>query len=387
MYILPEYVRNIINTLENNCHEAYVVGGSVRDMLLGKTPNDYDITTSCLPGGICDLFEKTIETGIKHGTVTIVADGNNVEVTTYRQDGEYINHRSPKDVNFVSNLEADLSRRDFTINAMAYNEKDGVIDLFGGKSDLKNKIIRTVGNADCRFKEDALRILRAVRFAARLDFNIEQNTLNGIYNNVNLLKDISSERIFSELIQILTTDNPQYISLICNGGGFKHIGIKNIATPALLSRLNNNKNLRYYAFCKLCDVDCESLCKALKTDNSLKKYCSNLEYAEYISKKPNKVQLKQILRKLSYGELNDYLNYIAIFYQADISNCETYLKEIVQNDEAYLIKHLAVDGSYLLELGFRENAIGEILEKLLYEVIKDNSLNTKERLTEILKKM
>ena len=387
MYILPEYVRNIINTLENNCHEAYIVGGSVRDLLLGKTPNDYDITTSCLPQDISALFEKTIETGIKHGTVTVVSNGNNVEVTTYRQDGEYLNHRSPKEVNFVSNLSEDLSRRDFTINAMAYNEKAGIIDLFGGKDDLSNKTIRTVGDADCRFKEDALRILRAIRFAARLDFNIDENTLNGISNNAHLLKDISAERIFSELIQTLTTDNPQYISIICKSGGLKHLGIERIDNPELLQQLNNRKNLRFYAFCKLCGVSCEKLCKALKTDNSLKKYCQNLDYAAGISSKPNKIELKQILRKLNTEEVNDYLNFVEIFFNTDTTQCKISLNEIFENNEAYLIKHLAVDGKYLLELGYRENAVGEVLEKLLNEVINDNNLNNKDSLTELIKKM
>ncbi len=387
MYILPEYVRNIIKRLEENGHEAYIVGGSVRDLLLGITPHDYDITTSCKPDEVCALFEKTVQTGIKHGTVTVVTDCGNVEVTTYRLDGEYINHRSPEEVSFVSRLECDLARRDFTINAMAYNEKDGLVDLFGGRDDLQNKVIRAVGDADSRFKEDALRILRAVRFAARLGFEIKKSTLDGIYKNIYLLKDISAERIFSELIQILATDSPEQIAIICDGGGLKHLNIEKIDTPALLGRLDNSVNLRFYAFCKLCGADCEQLCRLLKTDNALKKYCSNLEYASGISKNPTKTDIKLMLRKLSVQQVNDYLNFIKVFYLTDIKQSEKLLEEIIGNNEAYLIKHLVVDGSYLLRLGYRESTIGEILEGLLNVVIHDNGLNTKEKLTELIKKM
>ena len=385
MYILPDFVRNIIKRLEENGHEAYIVGGSVRDLILGKTPADFDVTTSALPDEICAIFDKTIKTGIKHGTVTVVSDKNNVEVTTFRNDGDYNNHRSPEQVSFVSDIKFDLSRRDFTINAMAYNEKSGLLDLFGGKSDLADGVIRAVGNADERFCEDALRILRAVRFASRFNFKIEKSTIDGIIKNIHLLKFISAERIFSELIQILCSDYPEKIDLICRSGGFEFLGIKSIKTPELIGKVNKSRELRFYLFSKLCDVSPLDLCKLLKTDNELKKYCENLLFAEEVSLDPDKADLKLMLRRLSKTDIADYLNYLEIYKNTNTQNAQKELNEIFKNNEAYLIKHLAINGNSLIELGYKNNDIGVILEKLLLAVIKDNSLNTKEKLLELAK--
>ena len=174
--ILPKNVNKIIHVLEEHGFQAYAVGGCIRDSLLGRTPHDWDITTSALPEQVKDLFKKTVDTGIQHGTVTILLDGEGYEVTTYRLDGEYEDSRHPKEVTFTSLLSEDLKRRDFTVNAMAYNEKDGLVDLFGGQKDMEEKVIRCVGDPLERFTEDALRILRAVRFAAQLGFSIEERT-------------------------------------------------------------------------------------------------------------------------------------------------------------------------------------------------------------------
>ena len=178
--VIPNDVKIILQTLKNNGYEAYIVGGSIRDFIIGtNVPKDYDIATNALPEEIIKYFEKTIPTGIKHGTVTVMLNGQGYEVTTYRIDGEYIGNRKPAVVTFVSNLKQDLSRRDFTINALAYNEEQGVIDYFYGIKDLENKIIRAVGEPNKRFQEDALRMLRAIRFASCLDFLIEEKTLLG----------------------------------------------------------------------------------------------------------------------------------------------------------------------------------------------------------------
>ena len=188
---------------------AYIVGGSVRDFKIGiSEPKDYDITTNALPEEIIKIFDKTIPTGIQHGTVTVMINGQGYEVTTYRIDGEYLDNRRPEGVTFVSNLKEDLARRDFTINALAFNEENGLIDYFGGIEDLNSKIIRAVGEPNKRFQEDALRMLRAIRFAARLDFHIEEKTLNGIKTNCNLILNVSNERIRDELCKILISDNP-----------------------------------------------------------------------------------------------------------------------------------------------------------------------------------
>lgn len=202
---MPKNVDIAINLLQSAGFEAYAVGGCVRDSLLGKTPNDWDITTSAKPEDMKSVFADfhCIDTGIKHGTVTVVIDGEPLEITTFRLDGEYEDNRHPKSVTFTSNLGADLGRRDFTVNAMAYSKKTGTVDLFGGQNDLKNGIIRCVGDPDRRFNEDALRILRALRFASALDFEIEEKTAQSLLKNRALLGNISEERIAKELLKLV----------------------------------------------------------------------------------------------------------------------------------------------------------------------------------------
>lgn len=205
MYV-DEGAQYIIKKLEENGFEAFVVGGCVRDSLMGKTPDDWDITTDARCEDVEKIFERTVPTGIKHGTITVIYKNINYEVTTYRVDGRYENHRRPESVVFSENILDDLSRRDFTINAMAYNEKSGLIDEFGGYEDIKRKIIRCVGVPDFRFDEDALRIMRAVRFSAKLGFSIEENTLESIYKKADNLRYISRERINSELEKTIFSD-------------------------------------------------------------------------------------------------------------------------------------------------------------------------------------
>ena len=196
---LPEDVKAILHTLQEAGYEAYAVGGCIRDSLLGRRPDDWDITTSAKPQETKALFGKTIDTGIQHGTVTVMRHGRGYEVTTYRVDGEYEDGRHPKEVTFTASLKEDLRRRDFTVNAMAYNEKDGLVDLFGGRQDLEQKIIRCVGEANERFEEDALRIMRAVRFSAQLGFSIEERTKEAIRGHAERLRQVSAERIQVEL--------------------------------------------------------------------------------------------------------------------------------------------------------------------------------------------
>ena len=205
---LPEKVNRIIQVLQSHGYEAYAVGGCVRDSILGRVPDDWDITTSATPEETKSLFFKTFDTGIEHGTVTVLMDKEAFEVTTYRVDGKYEDSRHPSEVTFTRNLKEDLLRRDFTINAMAYNDKEGLVDIFGGMQDLEHKIIRCVGDARARFGEDALRILRAVRFAAQLGFTIEEETQKGIEELAPNLANISAERIQVELIKMLTSPNP-----------------------------------------------------------------------------------------------------------------------------------------------------------------------------------
>lgn len=215
---LPKSVSYIINTLEKAGYEGYAVGGCVRDAILHRNPQDWDITTSAKPEQIKALFKKTIDTGIQHGTVTVMIDHVGYEVTTYRIDGEYEDNRHPKDVEFTTNLSLDLERRDFTINAMAYNDTRGLVDEFEGLEDIERKVIRCVGDAGARFDEDALRMLRAVRFSGQLCFTIEDNTKSAIVERAQNLKNISAERIRVELTKLLVSKGAGEIRTACETG-------------------------------------------------------------------------------------------------------------------------------------------------------------------------
>lgn len=208
---IPEKVAYIIEKLMDNGFEAYAVGGCVRDTILGRIPEDWDITTSAKPDEVKSIFPRTIDTGIIHGTVTAMIDREGFEITTYRLDGEYEDNRHPKNVEFTSNLKEDLKRRDFTINAMAYNYKEGLVDCFGGINHIESKTITCVGNPEDRFDEDALRILRAVRFAGQLGFHIEEKTKKSMKNKVENLKNISAERIRVELDKLFRSNHAQLI--------------------------------------------------------------------------------------------------------------------------------------------------------------------------------
>lgn len=215
---VPKDVENIINTLYDAGFEAYAVGGCVRDSILGRTPNDWDITTSARPEQVKKLFRRTIDTGLQHGTVTIMIDKTGYEVTTYRVDGDYLDGRHPESVEFTASLEEDLKRRDFTINAMAYNNKEGLVDIFGGMDDIKRKVIKCVGNPYERFSEDALRLMRAVRFAAQLGYDIDKETFEAIGKLAPTLQKVSAERIQVELVKMLTSDNPGHIKVAYEAG-------------------------------------------------------------------------------------------------------------------------------------------------------------------------
>ena len=208
---IPQKAAQILKTLNAAGYEAYVVGGCVRDSILGREPGDWDITTSALPEQVKELFRRTVDTGIQHGTVTVMMDKEGFEVTTYRVDGEYHDGRHPDAVTFTRSLEEDLKRRDFTINAMAYHPEHGLVDLFGGMEDIGKRIIRCVGNPVERFTEDALRMLRAVRFSAQLGFTVEENTKAALARMSGNLEHVSAERIQTELVKLLVSDHPDYL--------------------------------------------------------------------------------------------------------------------------------------------------------------------------------
>ena len=209
--VIPEQVNSILESLQKSGYEAYVVGGCVRDALLGREPNDWDITTSALPMEVKSVFPRTVDTGLQHGTVTVLCGGTGYEVTTFRVDGVYEDGRHPKEVTFTPSLREDLKRRDFTINAMAYNNESGLVDLFGGQKDLENGIVRAVGDPVQRFTEDALRIMRAIRFSAQLGYEIDPETLRAASALAPNLRRISSERIREELEKTLVSDRPELL--------------------------------------------------------------------------------------------------------------------------------------------------------------------------------
>ena len=291
---LPPKVRYIINKIYENNYEAYIVGGCVRDAILGFEPNDYDITTSASPNTIQEIFKdfKCIETGIEHGTVSVVIEDEIFEITTYRIEGEYKDHRRPDKVDFTDRLEEDLKRRDFTINAMAYNEKKGLIDLFGGKEDLNNKIIKTVGNPYDRFNEDGLRMIRAIRFSSKLNFTIEKETLKAIYDKSFIINNISLERITDEFTKIILSDKPENIKYLFETKLLKHLNISNEDNIGKLTQFYNeivilkkiNKNLEKRLalldyIVEKNNINCKSFCneliyskKIIKNQKNRKKY-------------------------------------------------------------------------------------------------------------------
>ncbi len=242
MIEIPQKAEQILRVLHENGYEAYVVGGCVRDSLLGRTPEDWDITTSASPAQVKQLFSHTIDTGIRHGTVTVVLDRERFEVTTYRIDGEYEDGRHPKQVTFTSSLEEDLKRRDFTINAMAYSDESGLVDLFGGRKDLQDQVIRCVGHSAERFGEDALRMLRAVRFAAQLGFHLTDSVRGSIHELAHTLKQVSAERIQAELVRLLISPRPHWFRLAYE------CGITAVVMPEFDRIMTQRQNNPHHAY-------------------------------------------------------------------------------------------------------------------------------------------
>ena len=235
---VPDKAKRVVNTIQAAGFEAYVVGGCVRDSILGRQPQDWDITTSAKPEQVKALFPRTIDTGLQHGTVTVMQDREGFEVTTYRIDGEYEDSRHPKEVVFTPNLEEDLKRRDFTINAMAYNEEKGLVDIFGGMEDIRLGRIRCVGRAEERCGEDALRMLRAIRFSAQLGYEIDEETKQGIRRLAPTLKNISAERIQTELVKMLVSPHPDYLRTAYD------MGVTKVFSLNLTGRWRRNSIIR-----------------------------------------------------------------------------------------------------------------------------------------------
>ena len=399
---IPDYPKLIIDILNKNGFDAYIVGGCVRDNILGKMPDDYDITTNAKPEEIKKLFKRTIDTGIKHGTVSVLFYENNkpltYEVTTFRIDGEYADNRHPKDVVFVDNLREDLLRRDFTINAMAYNDEKGLVDIFGGVCDLNNKLIRAVGNPTERFTEDALRLLRAIRFSAKLGFDIEKETNNAIKKLAPRLESVSKERVEAELTKTITSMHPEYVSKIFNLGLSKYIckDFDSVKTGSFLPYLPTH--LAYSCLFYYEDVyRAEEMLKSLRMDhNTIFMVKSLLEAKEFYGKIYRckndidfTILIKELINLLKYDLTYDFIKLISIN-----ENDKKLIKKIKTTVDKFKIENcpiftsdLKVNGNDVMRCGFTGKEIGMVLENLQKIVHKNRTYNDKEKLETIIKKV
>lgn len=388
---LPHNVDFIIEQLNKNGFEAYVVGGCVRDYIMGKAPKDWDITTSASPQQVKAIFDHTVDTGIQHGTVTVMLDKVGYEVTTFRIDGEYEDNRHPKQVVFTTKLEGDLSRRDFTINALAYCHKTGLVDMFFGMEDIKNNVIRGVGQADLRFKEDALRMLRALRFSAQLDFNIEEQTYQAIIDNAPLIKNISVERIRDEITKLIMTDNPEKIMWVAECGLLKlFMGKieKNITEKncAALKKSEKNIALRYAILFNNVE-NADKLLKAFTIDNKTNKMvCNILKFGNN-----NIENTPYCVRKLLFecnGDREEFHNIVQFRRAMNIDGADELEKigeAVLENKDCITYKNLAVTGQDIIPLGFSGKSVGEVLYKCMDTVLKEPDKNNKDFLFGVIK--
>ena len=380
---LPKNIKFILDTLINNGHSAYIVGGCVRDLLCDKTPHDYDITTSATPMQIQNLFKKTVATGLKHGTITIIIEDQQVEVTTFRTESVYTDNRHPESVNFVEDVKHDLARRDFTVNAMCYNENEKLIDLFGGIDDIKLKTLKAVGDPKTRFREDALRILRLFRFAATLGFGIEKNTFDAAIECAPLLKNISAERVFTELQKASLGNNISVFGPLLKTNALSNYYLKH-TDLSKLKNLKSNQELHLFALLYLTSFDLPKTLDSLKCSNSFKDYCFKMSHLITNGINDNKISIKSALNFADYNIVCDALEYLHKILNKDITNYTLLLNEILNTNEPYKISQLDITGNDLIALGFNGKQIGEKLNFLLNEVIKNPALNKREKLLNLI---
>ena len=438
---IPDNAEKIINALCENGFDSYVVGGCVRDFLLGKPVSDTDIATSALPIETEKILRskhiKVIETGIKHGTVTAVIDKTPYEITTFRTDGEYMDSRRPESVEFVRDIKEDLKRRDFTVNAMAYNESAGLIDLFGGKDDLKDRIIRAVGDPDKRFKEDALRIMRALRFSAVLGFEIEENTKKALFENRFLLKNIAAERILTELLKLLVGKNvlhvlDEYREVIavvipelrdtfhCAQNTpwhmysvYEHIIravafappdsvirltmlLHDIGKPSVKQTDENGRD-HFKTHAAAGERIAETVLRRLKVSNEIfSKVTTLIKYHQSVEN-VNDIKIKRWFNKIGQeytlslfevriADLKAH-NTKKAEVHAEIQTLERLKEEalaLISRGDPYRVCDLAVNGNDLMALGFSGRDIGDKLQEILALVLEDKLKNEKSELLSYL---
>ena len=435
MIIIPTHALTVVERLERYGYEAYVVGGCVRDSLLGRNPKDWDVCTNALPEEVLRVFKRfhVIKTGLQHGTVTVMVDKQPVEVTTFRIDGDYSDNRHPDSVNFVSRVEDDLARRDFTINAMAYSPARGLVDAFDGQADLKAGIIRCVGEPDARFNEDGLRILRALRFAARYNFGIETETAFSIHRNRHLLENVSVERIFTELKGILVGDGvlgmmqafPDVFSIIIPElaptiGFDQHnphhcydvwthtahavqaapadevirlaLLLHDIAKPATFTRGDDGKGHFYGHGTKGADM-ARSILRHLKSDTATLENVVTLVREHDATLPTTAPGMRRCIGRLGLNTLNQLLaikqadmdaqsTHERPQKQATLRDARLLLEDVLEGTPAYSVSDLTLAGRDLIAMGLKPGpAMGNILKTLLAEVQDECLANTREALT------
>ncbi len=389
---VPEAARRIIEQLNTSGFEAYVVGGCVRDSLLGRQPEDWDITTSAKPEQVKEIFNRTVDTGIQHGTVTVLIDHEGYEVTTYRIDGEYEDGRHPKSVEFTGNLLEDLKRRDFTINAMAYSDREGLVDAFDGVKDLEGRVIRCVGNPLDRFTEDALRILRAIRFSAQLGFDMEAETRAAISVIAPNMAKVSKERIQVELTKLLLSDHPGRLKDVYENGigpyiskHFEAAG-KQPFESERFTELLPVKHMRWSGFLRLEEPeDAVRILKELKLDNDTiyqTKTLVSLWKTEISAHKP---AIRQVMSTLSPELFKDLLWFQKVFchpsYKNRLEMVEQYSEEILRAGDCIRLKDMAVTGRELIDAGMKPGPeMGTVLNRLFQLVLEKPECNNREYL-------
>lgn len=434
--MIPKKVKQILNRLESCGYEAFVVGGCVRDSLIGRVPNDWDICTSALPEETMEVFHgfHVIETGLQHGTVTVLVDGEAFEITTYRIDGSYSDGRHPDSVSFTSRIEEDLARRDFTINAMAYNPAIGLVDPFGGQADLSSNLIRCVGNPETRFTEDSLRILRAIRFASQLDYTIEDATVAAMYSCLPLLDRVAAERIRVEFEKLLC--GPAALSVLTDFrdiiAGFLpeirpmfdldqkndyhvydvwqhslHVVAQIPADPVLrliaffhdigkpsTMTVTEEDWGHFYGHEQASTEITNSILRRLRYDNDTRKTVTSVIDSHKIVFQPTEKHARRCLNRLGEErlrmlielELADVKSQNPKFTAERVENIQAFaakLDAVLAAEQCFSLKHLAISGKTLIDLGIPQGReIGRILNALLEQVIEENLPNEKAALTE-----
>lgn len=433
---IDKKARKVISMLESKGYNAYIVGGCLRDILLGRKSHDIDITTDALPEEIIEVFNdsyKVVETGVKYGTVTVIIEASPIEITTFRSEQDYLDGRRPQNISYEKDIKADLSRRDFTLNAMAYNDKDGLIDLFDGKEDLEDKIIRCVGNPRERFKEDKLRMLRAVRFAATFDFKIEDETFEAIKEFSQDINEISIERINAELSKMLLVQRPsQAIILLKKTGLLKNI-LPVIDEMSGFSQQNpyHEKDLFFHTMDVLDNVradlilrlaalfhDSGKLYTKTVDENNIGHFYGHSELSFDIARdnlkrlrySNNTIELvallckkhmidttnitKKGIRKLISLFGKEKIYYLIELQRADSASTtlggddtlKNKVDEVLAEEDIFSLKDMDIDGNDVKNLGYKGKEIGDMLKYLFDKVMENPKINEKTKLLEIIKR-